>query len=213
MIPSLRILLRNYLNSNIYSANSVCPCYCRFCTRSYAIDGETGSTARDSLGPRKPRWENAIEYIKNTEDAEDISVCGGDSYHLSPEHLKYLGEALLHIPHVRRIRFATKGLAVTPSRILDSSDPWTDELINLSNLGRKMGKPVAIHTHINHPAEISWITREAAQKLFQNGVIVRNQSVLLKGINDKVPTMSALIRELADCNITPVRSLPFQRSI
>jgi len=50
------------------------------------------------------------------------------------------------------------------------------------------------------------VTREAAQKLFQNGVVVRNQSVLLRGVNDNVQTMSALIRELADSNIQPVRA-------
>ena len=40
--------------------------------------------------------------------------------------------------------------------------------------------------------------------LFKEGVIVRNQSVLLKGINDNVQTMCTLITELADANIQPV---------
>ena len=71
-----------------------------------------------------------------------------------------------------------------------------------------MGKQVAVHTHFNHPREFSWVSREAAQKLFVNGVVVRNQSVLLRGVNDDLKTMSALIRELADNNIQPV-SPPF----
>jgi lysine 2,3-aminomutase len=113
---------------------------------------------------------------------------------------------LLAIPHIRRFRLATKGLCVTPSRTLDPEDAWTDELVRLSNRGRALGKQVALHTHFNHPQEITWVTREAAQKLFQNGVVVRNQSVLLRGVNDNVQTMSALIRELADSNIQPVRA-------
>jgi lysine 2,3-aminomutase len=68
-----------------------------------------------------------------------------------------------------------------------------------------MGKEVAIHTHFNHPNEISWVTREAAQVLFENSVVVRNQSVLLRGVNDTVETMSELIHELANNNIKPVR--------
>jgi len=60
-----------------------------------------------------------------------------------------------------------------------------------------------MHTHFNHPNEISWVSREAAQKLFVNGLTVRNQTVLLKGVNDDVETMGALIRELGDNNIKP----------
>lgn len=67
-----------------------------------------------------------------------------------------------------------------------------------------MGKHVALHTHFNHANEFSWVTREAAQRLFSEGVTVRNQSVLLKGVNDSVESMGALLRELADCGIIPV---------
>lgn len=66
-----------------------------------------------------------------------------------------------------------------------------------------MGKQVAMHTHFNHPNEITWATERAAKFLFQRGVIVRNQSVLLKGVNDDVETMGSLIRRLADLNVQP----------
>ena len=67
-----------------------------------------------------------------------------------------------------------------------------------------MGKHVCIHTHFNHPNEITWVTEKAAKFLFKNNVIVRNQSVLLKGVNDSVKTMGMLIRKLADMNYQPV---------
>jgi lysine 2,3-aminomutase len=109
------------------------------------------------------------------------------------------------MPNIRRIRFASKGLDVAPARILDDSDGWASALIDVSNKGRLAGKAVALHTHFNHPNEISWITELAAQKLFQAGVMVRNQAVLLRGVNDDLSTMSSLIHKLADINITPVR--------
>jgi lysine 2,3-aminomutase len=153
---------------------------------------------------------------------QDVVLSGGDSYYLLPHQLRYIGDRLLDIPHVRRFRIATKGLCVSPSRTLgrpgfasflpqrscshfiDPEDTWTAELIRLSNRGKERGKQVAMHTHFNHEQEWSWINREAAQKLFQNGVMVRNQSVLLRGVNDNVHTMSRLIRTLADNNIQPV---------
>jgi lysine 2,3-aminomutase len=66
-----------------------------------------------------------------------------------------------------------------------------------------MGKQVCLHTHINHANEITWITQLAANKLFKHGVIVRNQSVLLKGVNNTFEDMSKLIKNLANINIQP----------
>lgn len=64
-------------------------------------------------------------------------VSGGDAYFLQPDHIREIGNRLLDIPHIKRVRFASKGLAVAPGRILDTSDPWTDSLIAVSNKGRE----------------------------------------------------------------------------
>jgi lysine 2,3-aminomutase len=145
-----------------------------------------------------------FQYIASNPIINDVVISGGDSYYLLPHHLRFIGDRLLAIPHIRRFRIATKGPCVSPSRTLDPKDDWTEELIALVKRGRERGKQIALHTHFNHPNEFSWVSREAAQKLFENGVIVRNQSVLLKGVNDSVETMGGLIRELADNNIQPV---------
>lgn len=131
-------------------------------------------------------------------------MSGGDAYYLAPDHLRLIGERLISIPHVRRFRLASKGLAVAPSRVLDGSDGWVGALVEVAHRARKAGKAVAWHTHFNHPAEISWVTEAASRRLFEEGVMVRNQSVLLRGVNDDVETMAALIRGLADNNIFPV---------
>lgn len=149
-----------------------------------------------------------LDFIAATPTLDDVVISGGDSYSLQPQHLAMICDRLLSIDHIRRFRIATKGLCVSPSRTLDPDDTWTDELIRIAAVGRERGKQVALHTHFNHPNEISWVTREAAQKLFSNGVMVRNQSVLLKGVNDNVETMGNLIRELADNNIQPVCAHP-----
>ena len=66
-----------------------------------------------------------------------------------------------------------------------------------------MGKQVAMHTYFNHPNEITWVTELAARYLFDKGVIVRNQTVLLRGVNDTAEITSTLIRKLADLNTHP----------
>lgn len=175
-----------------------------FCTRSYAVGADTDTVTKASLKPTRKRWEEAFAYIESQPGLHDIVVSGGDSYYLMPEHLRLIGERLISIPNIRRFRFASKGLAVAPSRIIDGADGWVDALIDISNMAKKAGKSVALHTHFNHPNEISWVTALASQKLLEAGVMVRNQTVLLRGVNDDFQTMSTLIRKLADHNIFPV---------
>ncbi|KXT05234.1 hypothetical protein AC578_8401 [Pseudocercospora eumusae] len=196
-------LVHRYPDKVLFLATSVCPVYCRFCTRSYAVGSNTESVTKASQKPGRKRWETMFEYIQSNPAVQDVVVSGGDSYYLQPAQLRLVGERLLSIPNVQRIRFATKGLGVCPMRILDAADEWSDVFIELSNQGRAMGKQVAMHTHINHPREMTWVTEKAARLLFQKGVMLRNQSVLLKGVNDDVPTMSSLVRRLADLNIQP----------
>lgn len=149
------------------------------------------------------KWDTMLDYIKAHEQVHDVVVSGGDSYYLEPAWMQYIGERLLQIPHIKRFRFATKGLAVCPMRVTDRSDGWIDTFIGLSDQGRNIGKQVAMHTHFNHPNEITWATKQAALYLYQRGVIVRNQTVLLRGVNDDVATMSTLMHQLADIQIEP----------
>lgn len=153
------------------------------------------------------KLENVRAYISSQEGLHDIVVSGGDAFYLRPEDIELIGNTLMNIPHIRRVRFATKGLAVAPQRFLDPADKWTNALIRVFDKARQAGKHMALHTHFNHPNEISWITEKASLRLLQAGVTVRNQTVLLRNINDDVATMSTLIRKLADMVIQPVSSI------
>lgn len=187
-------------------ATDVCPTYCTYCTRAHAVGDNTGCLKKLSFKPSIHRFDAVFAYIEATTQLQDIVVSGGDCYSLQPEQLHAIGERLLRIPHIRRFRFASRGLAVAPVRLVDPNDRWADALMDISRKGREAGKSVAFHTHFNHPNEISWVTTAAAQRLFEAGVTMRNQTVLLRGVNDDVETMSALIRRLADNNISPVSS-------
>ncbi|KAF4626419.1 hypothetical protein G7Y89_g11742 [Cudoniella acicularis] len=151
-------LVHRYPDKVLFLVTSVCPLYCRFCTRSYAVGGNTEVVTKTPAKPLLKRWNEALDYITRTPAVQDVVVSGGDGYYLEPNQLRYIGERLLAIPHVRRFRIASKGLGVAPSRILDPNDQWTDELITLSKMARAMGKQIALHTHLNHKSEFSWVT-------------------------------------------------------
>ncbi|KAH7075380.1 hypothetical protein BKA63DRAFT_469360 [Paraphoma chrysanthemicola] len=195
-------LVHRYPGRALFLATSICPVYCRFCTRSYAVGANTETVTKKPQKPSRKRWETVFQYIEGRDDLQDIVVSGGDAYYLQPEDLLEIGDRLLGMKHISRIRFASKGLAVAPGRIHEG-DPWTEALIALSKKGRKLGKQVCLHTHINHAREITWVTRKAANYLFEHGVIVRNQSVLLKGVNNTPEELSELIKTLSAINIQP----------
>jgi len=104
--------------------------------------------------------------------------------------------------NVRRMRYATKGLAVMPQKIL-TDDAWVDAITRVVELGRRLHKEVVIHTHFNHPSEITAITKAALDKLFERGITVRNQTVLQRGVNDDVATMLLLVKRLSYINVHP----------
>lgn len=61
------------------SATSVCPLYCRYCTRSYAVGGNTETVTKASLKPKKARWEDMFNYIRDTPRINDVVISGGDA--------------------------------------------------------------------------------------------------------------------------------------
>ena len=195
-------LTHRYSDKALFLALDSCPVYCRFCTRSYAVGLDTEEVAKFKLRVNNERWQKAFEYIESRPELEDIVVSGGDVYQLRPEQVTLIGETLLAIPHVRRFRYASKGLAVMPQKIL-TDERWLDALSGIVEKGRRMHKEVVLHTHFNHPNEITAITKRAADRLVERGITVRNQSVLQRGVNDTAELMTLLTRRLSYINVQP----------
>ena len=86
---------------------------------------------------------------------------------------RFIGETLVRMDNIRRIRIATKGPAVMPQKILTDHD-WLDAVTWVVDLGRKLHKEVVIHTHFNHPNEITEISQRACDLLMERGITVRN---------------------------------------
>ncbi|KAK9417185.1 hypothetical protein SUNI508_08989 [Seiridium unicorne] len=192
-------LVHRYPDKVLFLATSICPTYCIFCTRSYEVGADTVQHQKSGkFKQNRARWNKCLQYIEDTPEIRDVVVSGGDSFYLGSHHLIEIGLRLINMPNIKKIRFASKGLAISPTRFLDPKDDWTDALIYVSKEAEKAGKRVALHTHFNHPNEISWVTKQASKRLRDAGVTVRNQSVLLRGINDDVKTMGTLIRTLSD---------------
>jgi lysine 2,3-aminomutase len=195
-------LTHRYRDKALFLALDTCPVYCRFCTRSYSVGVDTDEVEKVSLKATEDRWERAFRYISERPEIEDIVVSGGDSYQLKARQITLIGDRLLALPNIRRIRFATKGPAVMPMKLITDRE-WLDALTGVVERGRKLHKDVVVHTHFNHPSEITAITKRALDGVFERGITVRNQCVLQRGVNDSVATMQLLVKRLGHCQIQP----------
>jgi lysine 2,3-aminomutase len=195
-------LTHRYPDKALFLSLDTCPVYCRFCTRSYAVGVDTDFVDKVSLKATEDRWERAFQYMSERGELEDIVVSGGDSYQLKARQITLIGNRLLEMPNIRRIRFATKGPAVMPMKLITDHE-WLDALTSVVERGRKLHKEVVLHTHFNHPNEITAITKRALDNVFERGIITRNQAVLQRGVNDRIETMQLLVKRLGHLQVHP----------
>lgn len=194
-------LVHRYPDKVLFLVTSVCPVYCQYCTRSYAVGQDTATVRKDNVTSANG-WAAALEYIRSNPTIEDVVVSGGDIARLKPANIKALGHALLDIEHVRRIRFATKSVSVLPMKFL-TDEAWFSAIVEVAQRGRQMFKSVFVHTHFNHPREVTPLVEKAMRRLFSEGIHVRNQAVLLRGVNDDAETLIELTKKLGRVNIQP----------
>jgi lysine 2,3-aminomutase len=178
-------LVHRYPDRVLLLALDFCTTYCRYCTRSRVVgNGE--------LAPSDDRLNAMIGYIRANPQIRDVLISGGDPLALADEKLDYLLGKLREIPHVEFIRIGTKMPAVLPQRITPS----------LVRVLRKH-HPIWMSVHFLHPDECTPEAFNACARLADAGVIVGSQTVLLKGVNDDVATMTELMQRLLLMRVRP----------
>jgi lysine 2,3-aminomutase len=194
-------LVHRYPDKVLFLVTSVCPVYCQYCTRSYAVGQDTALAKKDNVTSAQ-NWTAAFDYIRAHPQIEDVVVSGGDVSRLKPANIRLLVNTLLDIPHIRRVRLATKAISVLPQKVL-TDDEWFGAIVEVVQRGRTLFKDVCVHTHFNHPREVTPMVEQAMRRLHGEGIYVRNQAVLLRGVNDDARTLIDLVKSLGRVNIHP----------
>ena len=178
-------ITRRYPDRLIINVTNQCAMYCRHCQRRRNI-GETDTQA--DINDIKA----ALDYIRANPEIRDVLITGGDALLLNDNIIDWLLTELDNIPHVEIKRLGTRTLVTMPQRI-------TSDLCNIL----QKHPPLYLNTQFNHPREITPASKEAADRLVAAGVILGNQSVLLKGINDDPDIIKKLNQELLKIRIRP----------
>jgi lysine 2,3-aminomutase len=153
--------------------------------------------------PQTERLEQMLAYLRQNRSVRDVVVSGGDIANLPASVLEKFADALLDIEHIRDIRLASKALAGLPQHFLQS-----EVLATLERLAKKAssrGVALALHTHINHAASVTPLVAHVSRSLYSMGFRdIRNQGVLLRGVNDSQKALLDLCFKLVDhASITP----------
>lgn len=178
-------LVHRYPDRVLFLVTDRCAAYCRYCTRSRLVSNASGYGFQ-------PDYERQLDYIRKHPEIRDVLFSGGDPLLLSDSKLEGLLKAVREIPHIEFVRIGSRIPIFLPQRI-------TSNLCEML----KQFHPLFISVHANHPRELTTEVKEGLGKLADAGIPLGNQSVLLKGVNDSVPVMKALIHKLLMCRVRP----------
>jgi len=179
-----------YPHTALLLCNEVCGAYCRFCFRKRLFMDDNDEVVNDvSAG---------IDYIRRTKEITNVLLTGGDPLLMATRKLESIIRRLREIPHVKIIRLGSKMPAFNPYRIID--DPSLLEMLSRYSTRKHR---IYVMAHYNVPNELTDVSCKALDLLWKAGVILVNQTPILKGINDSVDVLRNLMRKLSFIGVPP----------
>lgn len=178
-------MVHRYPDRVLLLALDFCSSYCRYCTRSRVV-------GQGDIVPNEARLKQAFEYLRSHKEVRDVLISGGDPLFMSDDKLDWILTNLRSIPHLEFVRIGTKMPAVLPQRI-------TRELCRML----RKHHPLWMSLHFTHPDECTPESYQACARLADAGIPLGSQTVLLRGINDNVPTMKSLMHHMLKMRVRP----------
>ena len=178
-------ITRRYPDRVILNTTNSCAAFCRHCQRRRNIGEKDTHISETCL-------EESFKYIKNHPEIRDVLITGGDPLTLPDSYLERILMRLRSIDSVEIIRIGTRVPVTLPQRI-------TSELISII---KKYG-PIYMNTQFNHPLEITAASSKTCLELAENGIILGNQMVFLKGVNTDYFTLQLLNQLLLKIKVRP----------
>jgi lysine 2,3-aminomutase len=176
-------LTHRYPDRVLLVVTDTCAMYCRHCTRKRIMtEGAVRHIELDQM----------IGYIAAHPEIRDVIISGGDPLMLPTPRLENVLARVHAIPHVEIIRIGSRVPCVLPQRI----DAQLCEMLEKYH-------PLWINVQFNHPRECTDAAMRACNLLLRAGIPLNNQSVLLRGVNDDIETMRALIHGLLRMRVRP----------
>ena len=178
-----------YAETALILTTNQCAMYCRHCFRRRLV-GLPSSEVRGNI-------PEMVRYVENHPRINNVLLSGGDALMLQNEELEEYLSAFSALKQLDFIRIGSRVPVTFPMRV--TSDP---ELVGLLAKYCRV-KQLYLVTHYNHPRELTDESKKAI-KLFQgSGLIIKNQTVLLRGVNDSPEILGELLKGLTSIGVVP----------
>jgi len=178
-------LIHRYPDRALAMVTKTCATYCRHCNRKRFWKTPEASTLKNRLG-------KMVRYVADSPRIREVILSGGDPLTYDDGKLEMILASFAAIPHVEVLRIGSRMPVVLPMRI-------TKDLCRIL----KRYRPLWFNTQFNHPSEITEEAARACNMLQEAGLVVSNQSVLLKGVNDSPAVMQRLLYGLQNISVRP----------
>lgn len=179
-------VIHRYPQRVLFLVQNTCGAYCRYCTRKRMVSDAEAAITGDAI-------DEGIRYIASHHEIEDVLLSGGDPLILNDRRLDEILERIRReAPHVRFLRIGSRLPVQLPTRI-------TAELCEILVKHRVQ----MVNLHINHPKEITPLLTKRIAMLRMSGVMLGNQSVLMRGVNDSIDVMKELCMKLVEVGVRP----------
>jgi lysine 2,3-aminomutase len=186
VLPGLQ---HKYAQTALILSTSKCAMYCRHCFRKRLV-GNSDDEIAGNFGA-------VVAYIREHEEISNVLISGGDSFLIANAAIRRYLEAFAPMKHLDFIRFGTRVPVTFPRRV--NENPELLEILRIQN----QKKQIYVVTQFNHPKEITKQSVKAVRNLLRAGVIVKNQAVLLRGVNDDPETLGTLLKRLTRIGCLP----------
>lgn len=182
-------LQHKYSQTALILSTNHCAMYCRHCFRKRLVGMSDQEITKN--------FQSAVAYIGKHKEISNVLISGGDSFLLSDSMIEQYLEAFTAMEHLDLIRFGTRIPVVFPQRVLEDS--------RLQEIFRKYAdkKQIYVVTQFNHPRELTEESRAVIRLFARMGIVVKNQTVLLKGVNDNPQVLGTLLKGLTASGAVP----------
>ncbi|MCK8133855.1 MAG: EF-P beta-lysylation protein EpmB [Pseudoalteromonas tetraodonis] len=178
-------LLHKYKSRVLVMFKTGCAVNCRYCFRRHFPYQENQLNKRSLI--------DALSYIKSDKNINEVILSGGDPLMAKDDAISWFLDELEQIPQIKRMRIHSRLPVVIPARI-------TEQLCE--RLAKSPLKIIFVN-HINHANEIDNDFKNAMNMLKKADVLLLNQAVILKDVNDTVDAQINLSEALFDANVLP----------
>lgn len=189
-------LERVYADRAVLTPYFECAAYCRYCFK------KTRTLGGEPLKMNRHQIDQAMRFLASDSRINTLLVTGGDPF-LDHDLLLYVLKQASQIAHIKNIRIGTRNILFRPDTITKELAKKLADFNFVEPYDLSQSRNISVAFSVNHIDELTPEVVQAIQNLTKEGITIRGQTVLLKGINDSTRDIQNIVNGFMAVGIIP----------